>query len=43
MDEELYDFARENDLDYGEAEEVQELAEEEGIDLDDAYDIWQEL
>ena len=43
MDEELYEFAKENDLEYDEALEVQDFADEEGLDLDEAYELWQEM
>jgi len=43
MDEDLFDLAKENDLDFSEAEEVQDIADDNGIDLDDAYEIWESL
>ena len=43
MDEELFEFAKDNDLSFDEAEEVQNFAEEEGFDLDEALEIWQEM
>lgn len=39
MDEELYEFAKDNDLTYDEAEEIQEKAEEYDMDLEDALEI----
>ena len=39
MDEELFEFAKDNDLSLDEAQEVQELADELGIDLDDALEL----
>jgi len=41
-DEELFELAKENDLSLDEAQEVQDLADELGVDLDDALEIWQE-
>jgi hypothetical protein len=41
MDEELFELAKDNDLSLDEAEEVQAVADENGIDLDDALEIWQ--
>ena len=42
MDEELFEFAKENDLTLDEAQEVQDVADEMGVDLDEAFEIWQE-
>lgn len=41
MDEELFELAKDNDLTLDEAQEVQDLADEMGVDLDDALEIWQ--
>jgi hypothetical protein len=41
MDEELFELAKENDLTLDEAQEVQDIADEAGVDLDDALEIWQ--
>jgi hypothetical protein len=43
MDEELFEFAKDNDLSFDEAEEVQDFADDEGLDLDEALEVWQEL
>ena len=43
MDEELFEFAKDNDLSFEEAEEVQDFADEEDLDLEEALEIWQEL
>jgi hypothetical protein len=43
MDEELFEFAKDNDLSFDEAEEVQDFADEEDLDLDEALEIWQDL
>lgn len=42
MDEDLFELAKDNDLSLDEAQEVQDLADELGVDVDDAYEIWQE-
>ena len=41
MDEELFDLAKSNDLSLDDAQEVQDLADELGIDIDDAFEIWE--
>ena len=41
MDEELYELAKDNDLSLDEVQEVQDLADELGVDVDGAYEIWQ--
>lgn len=41
MNEELFELAKDNDLSLDEAQEVQDLADELGVDVDDAYEIWQ--
>jgi len=43
MDEELFEFVKYNDLTLDEAQEVQDVADEMGVDLDDALELWQEL
>ncbi len=43
MDEELFELAKDNDLTLDEAQEVQDTADELGLDLDDAYEIWEAL
>ena len=42
MDEELFELAKENDLTLDEAQEIQDLADELGLDLEEALEIWQE-
>jgi hypothetical protein len=42
MDEELFELAKENDLTLDEAQEVQDLADDLGVDLNEALEIWQE-
>ncbi|MDO8522392.1 MAG: hypothetical protein Q7S08_03845 [bacterium] len=41
MDEELFELAKDNDLTLDEAQEVQDLADETGLDLNEALEIWQ--
>jgi hypothetical protein len=41
MGEELFELAKDNDLSLDEAQEVQDMTDELGIDLDDAFEIWQ--
>ena len=41
MDEELFELAKDNDLSLDEAQEVQDLADELGIDIADAFEIWE--
>lgn len=43
MDEETFEIAKENDLSFEEAEQLQEVIDETGLDADDALDIMQEL
>jgi hypothetical protein len=43
MDEEIFELAKENDLTLEEAEEVQELAEETGLDPEDAFGLWEAM
>ncbi len=42
MDEELFELAKDNDLSMDEAQEVQDLADETGLDLEEALEVWQE-
>jgi hypothetical protein len=41
MDEDLFELAKDNDLTLDEAQEVQDIADELGVDLDDAFELWQ--
>ena len=41
MEEELFQLAKDNDLSLDEAQEVQDLADELGVGVDDAYEIWE--
>lgn len=43
MDEETFELAKENDLSFDEAEKLQEVIEETGLDADDALEIYQDL
>lgn len=43
MDEETFEKAKENDLSLEEAEELQEVIDETGLDADEALEIWQDL
>jgi len=40
MDEEVFEKAKEEDLSQDEAQELQDLVEETGLDVDDAYEVW---
>jgi hypothetical protein len=39
MDEETFEFAKENDMTLDEAEELQELVDDTGLDPDDAAEL----
>ena len=41
MDAELFELAKENDLSLDEAQEVQDIADETGVDLEEALEIWE--
>jgi len=43
MDEELYKIAKDHDLDYEEAVELQEKSDELGIDIEEIIEIKDEL
>ncbi len=43
MDEEIFEIAKENDLSLEEAEGLQEFSEENGLDPNEALEIWQDL
>lgn len=43
MDEEIFDLAKENDLSLEEAEELQDVMEETGLDAEEALEIYQDL
>ena len=43
MDEETFEVAKENDLSFDEAEQLQEVVDETGLDAEDALEIAQDL
>ena len=43
MDEETFEIAKDNDLSFEEAEQLQEVMEETGLDADEALEISQDL
>lgn len=43
MDDEVFEKAKEEDMGKDEAEELQELMGETGLDVDEAHELWQEL
>ena len=43
MDDEVFEKAKEEDMSKDEAEELQELMDETGLDVDEAHELWQEL
>ncbi len=43
MDEETFEIAKENDLDLDEAEKLQELVDETGLDAEEAIEILDDL
>jgi hypothetical protein len=43
MDSETFEVAKDNDLTLEEAEEIQDLSDENGLDTNDALEIFQEL
>jgi len=43
MDDEVFEKAKEEDMSKDEAEELQELMDETGLDVDEAHGLWQEL
>ena len=43
MDEEVFEKAKEEDLSIDEAEELQEIVDETGLDVDDAHELLQEM
>ena len=42
MSEEVYDIAKENDLTFDEAMEIQELVDERGMEAGEAFEAWEE-
>lgn len=43
MNSEIFEIAKENDLSLEEAEELQDFKEDNGLDTDEALEIWQDL
>lgn len=43
MDDEVFEKAKDEDLSKDEAEELQNVVDETGLDIDDAFELWQEL
>lgn len=43
MDPEIFEIAKDNDLSFEEAEELQEFKDENDLDPDEALEIWQDL
>ena len=43
MDEEVFEIAKDNDLTFEEAEQLQEVMDETGLDAEDALEISQDL
>lgn len=43
MDEETFEIAKDNDLSFEEAEQLQEVIDETGLDADDALEVSQEM
>lgn len=43
MDEEIFELAKENDLSFDEAEKLQEVMDETGLDAEEALEIFEEL
>lgn len=43
MDDEIFEKAKEEDLSLDEAEELQDLVDETGLDIEDAFEVRQEI
>jgi len=43
LDSEVARKAKDEDLSLDEAEELQDLVDETGLDADDAFELWQEM
>jgi hypothetical protein len=43
MDEEVFEKAKEEDLSQDEAQELQDFVEETGLDVDEAFELWNEI
>ncbi len=42
MSEDIYIIAKENDLSFDEAMEIQEMVDEKGMEADEAFEVWQD-
>ena len=43
MDDEVFEKAKEEDLSQDEAQELQDFVDESGLDVDDAFEIWEAM
>lgn len=43
MDSETFELAKEQDLSLDEAQQLQEVIDDTGLDVDDALEIWRDL
>lgn len=43
MNDEVFEKAKEKDMSKEEGDELQELMDETGLDVDEAYELWQEM
>ena len=43
MDSETFELAKENDLSLDEAEQLQDVIDETGLDADEALEVWHDL
>lgn len=43
MDDEVFEKAKNEDLSKDEAEELQNVVDETGLGVDDAFELWQEM
>ena len=43
MDEDIFEIAKENDLNLDEAEDLQAFAEVSDLEPDEAWEVWQDL
>ena len=43
MDDEVFEKAKEEDMSQDEVQELQDLVDETGLDVDDAYGLWEAM
>jgi len=43
MDDEVFDKAKDENLTKDEAEELQEIVDDAGLDIEDAYEVWDNM